>query len=149
MALSCSKKILFALLRWKKSEHRSDFYFLSCLHSSAAEHKRESHKNLCENKDFYNVVMRFKDTKILEFNKYQKTDKASFVIYADHECLIEQIDGYKNYPENSSTTKVREDILSGLSMSAILSFKSIENKHDVHRVKTVWKRFVNPKVSAQ
>ena len=62
------KKILFALLRWKRSKHHSDFYFLSCLHSSAAENKRESHKNVCENKDFYNAVMPFKDSKILEFN---------------------------------------------------------------------------------
>ena len=27
------------------------------------------------------------DTKILEFNKYRKTDKASFIIYTDLECL--------------------------------------------------------------
>ena len=45
------------------------------------------------------------DTKILEFNQYQKSDEASF-IYSDHECIIETIDGCKNNPENSSTTKV-------------------------------------------
>ena len=34
------------------------------------------------------------DPKILEFNEYQKSDKAySFVIYADLECLIEKFDG--------------------------------------------------------
>ena len=62
------------------------------------------------------------DTKILEFNQYQKSDKAPFVIYADLECLIEKIDGYKNNPENSSTIKVSEDIPSGFLMSIILSF---------------------------
>ena len=40
--------------------------------------------------------MRSKDTKILEFNLYKKSDKAPFIIYADHECLIENIDRYKN-----------------------------------------------------
>ena len=40
--------------------------------------------------------MSFKDTKILEFNKYQKSDKAPFIIYADLEYLIEKIDGCKN-----------------------------------------------------
>ena len=35
------------------------------------------------------------DTKILEFNQYQKFDKAQFVIYADLQCLIEKIDGCK------------------------------------------------------
>ena len=49
-------------------------------------------------------------TKILEFNQYQKYDKASFIIYADLECLIEKIDRCKNNPENSFTTKEDEHI---------------------------------------
>ena len=40
------------------------------------------------------------DTKILEFNKYRKADKASFITYTDLECLIEKIDESKNNPEN-------------------------------------------------
>ena len=32
--------------------------------------------------------MPYEDTKILEFNIYQKSDKAAFVIYVDLECLI-------------------------------------------------------------
>ena len=34
--------------------------------------------------------------------------KTPFIIYADLESLIEKIDGCKNNPENSSTTKVGE-----------------------------------------
>ena len=45
------------------------------------------------------------DTTILEFNQYQKPDKAQFTIYGDLECLIEKIDGCKNHPENSYVTK--------------------------------------------
>ena len=48
--------------------------------------------------------MSCEDTKILEFNQYQKSDKAPFVIYADLECIIENSDGCKNNPENSSVT---------------------------------------------
>ena len=44
------------------------------------------------------------DTKILEFNQYKKPDKA-VIIYADLECLIEQIDGWTNNPENLSKQK--------------------------------------------
>ena len=50
-------------------------------------------------------------------------------------------DGCENNPENSSTTKVSENIPSGFSASAILSFKSIENKHNVCRVKDCMKKF--------
>ena len=62
------------------------------------------------------------DTKILEFNKYQKSDKAPFIIYPDLECIL----------ENSSITKLSEHIPSGFSMFTISSFTSIENKHDVY-----------------
>ena len=76
-----------------------------------------------------------KGTKILQFNQYPKSDKAPFIIYADLECIIEKIDGCKNNPETSSTSKVSEDIPSGFSISTVSSFKSIENKHDIYRGK--------------
>ena len=56
--------------------------------------------------------MTSKDTKILEFNQYQKSDKAPFISYADLECLIQKMDGCKNNPRNSYTTNVSKHISS-------------------------------------
>ena len=42
--------------------------------------------------------MSSEDTKILEFNQYQKSDKARFIIYVDLECIMENIDGFKGNP---------------------------------------------------
>ena len=47
------------------SKHYGDFYCVNCLYSFRTKHKLESHKRICENKDFYNVVMPSEDTKIL------------------------------------------------------------------------------------
>ena len=69
--------------------------------------------------------MRSKDTKILEFNQYHKTDKTVFLIYVDLESLIENIDRCKNNSEKSSTTKINEHIASGFLISTISSFKDI------------------------
>ena len=104
------------------------------------EQEIESYKKVCENKDFCSVTMPSEDTKILEFNQYQKSDKAPFIIYAGLECIIEKIDGCKNNPENSSTTKINKHIPSGFSMTAISSFRSIENKHDVYSGKDYMKK---------
>ena len=106
-------KKLSALLREITSKQSGDFYCLNGLHSFATIKKLKSHKKVCENKDFCNVKMPFEDSKILKFNQYQKSDKAPFIIYADLECIIKKIDGCKNNPENSSTTKVSEHIPSG------------------------------------
>ena len=75
--------------------------------------------------------MTSEDSKVLQFNQYQEFGKASFITYTDLECITEKIDGCKNNPENSSTTKVSKHIPSGFSMSTISLFRSIENKHDV------------------
>ena len=84
-------------------------------------------------------LMSSEDNKILEFNQYQKPDKASFTIYADVECLIEKIDGSKRNPENYP--QVDEHIPSGFSMSTISSFESIGNKYDLYRGKNYHKTF--------
>ena len=129
MALSSSKK-LSALLRGVTSKHHSDFYCLNFLHSFGAEYKLKSHKKVCENKDFNNIVMPSEDTKILEFIKYQNlfniknVIKTPFIIYANLECLIEKIDGCINNPENSCTTKLSEHISSGFQCAQCLRLKA-------------------------
>ena len=50
------------------------------------------------------------DNKILEFNQYQKSDKAPFITYADLECIIEKNGGCKNNPENISTTRAGKHV---------------------------------------
>ena len=131
MVLSWSQKKLSALLRGITSKDYGDFYCLNCLHSFKTKNKFDLHKNVCENRDFSNVIMLSEDTRILEFNQYQKSDKAPFIIFADLECIIKKIYVCKNNPENSSTTKVCKHIPSSFLMSTISLFRSIENKHDV------------------
>ena len=75
--------------------------------------------------------VKIKIFKILEFDQYLKSDKAQCIIYADLECII----------ENLFTTKVSKHIPSGFSISTISSLRSIENKHDVYRGKDCMKRF--------
>ena len=84
--------------------------------------------------------MPFKNTKILEFNQYQKSDKSPFIIYADLEYIIEKIDGCNNNPENLSTTKVSKNIPPGFSMPAISTFRIIEKNHDIYRGKECIKK---------
>ena len=70
---------------------------------------------------------------ILEFNQYIKSDKMPYIIYADIESLIKKKVGCANNPESSSTTKIVEHIPCGYSISTILAFDNIENKHTLYR----------------
>ena len=51
--------------------------------------------------------------------------------------------GCRNNPENSSTTKIGEHIPCGYSMSTILGFDHIENKHTLYHGKDCVKKFCN------
>ena len=88
-------KKISALLRVITSKH----------HGDCNRKKLESHKKVCGNKDFCNAIMLSEDTKILEINQCQKSDKVPFIIYEDLERIIEKIDGCKKNPEISFTTK--------------------------------------------
>ena len=81
------------------------------------------------------------ETKILKFNQYQKFDKASFITYADLECLTEKINEYKNNVKIHSQEKVGQHFPSGFSMPMTSSFKTIGNKYDVYRGKDSMKKF--------
>ena len=58
-----------------------------------------------------------------------KSDQTPCIIYADLESLIKKINKCINNRGKSSTTKIREHITCGYSMSTIWAFDNIENKH--------------------
>ena len=98
------KVIILMISNWEKRKAKSDRHeakykgqeqwnYLAVKKKKSALLKRiysfrtkklESHKEVCENKDFCYVIIPSEDTKILEFNHYQKSDKALFIIYLDY-----------------------------------------------------------------
>ena len=105
LALHCTK-IMIDIITWNKG----GFYCLNCLNFLRTKSKLISHEKVCINKDFRGIVMSSEISNILEFNKYVKLDQMPYIIYAEMESLIRNIDGYANNPEKSSTTKLGEDI---------------------------------------
>ena len=133
-------KKISLLLKGTMSKRKCDFYCLNCIHFFRATKKSESHKRVCENKDFCNIIMSSEDIKILPFNQYKKFDKATFIVYTDLERLLEKMD-VKTILKKTFTTKVGEHTPLGLSMPTISSFRNIENKHGVCRGKDCMKKF--------
>ena len=80
------------------------------------------------------------ETKTLVFNQYQNLISTIY-FFADLEGLIEKINGCKNNLEDSSTTKIGEDLTSGFLMSTISLFKNIENNNGTYRGKYSIKKF--------
>ena len=69
-------KLFFQWFQMEKKWHYLAVKKLSCLNCfHSTENRLQLHKRACENKDFYNVNLPSKDSKILQFNQYQKSDK--------------------------------------------------------------------------
>ena len=76
------------------------FYCLNCLLELTI-----ISMNHIKNRDFRGVVMSSENTKIWQFNQYQKPDNTPSNIDADLESLIKKVDRCKTDPEKSSITK--------------------------------------------
>ena len=81
------------------------------------------------------------DNKLLEYKRYQKSDKTTSIIFVDFEWVHGWKGSWcKDNSENSSKTKVTGHIPSSFAMFPIWSIKSIENKHDVYSDKDYMKK---------
>ena len=115
-------KNLSGLLRGITSNHVGDFYCLNCFHSYRTKNKLESYKKICEKRNYCNVEMPNEDNKIIKYNQGEKSIKYPFIIYADLECLLEQISTCYNNPEKSSTTEINKHTPSSYSLFTQCSF---------------------------
>ena len=116
--------------------------FIVCIATITLEQKKfEPHKRVSKNQELLNIITSSEVTWIIEFNQYQKSDKALLNISADLTCLLKNIDGCKYNPEHLFTIKVSEHIPWGFSTSRKTSLKSIENMHDVYRGKDYMRKF--------
>ena len=62
-----------------------------------------------------------------------KSDKMSYIIYAELKSLLKKIDGFSNNPENSSTTKIDDHIPCRCSKSKIWEFNHIGDVQTLYR----------------
>ena len=134
-------KNLSRLLRGITSKHKEDFYCLNCFHSYRTENKLEAHEKICENQDYCHVEMPTKNNNIIKYNHGEKSMKLPFVIYADLECLLEQMSTCINNPNGSSTTKINKHTPSGYSRFTYCSFDKSKNKLNYYRGKDCMKKF--------
>ena len=91
-----------------------NFYCLNCFHEYRTKNKLETHKKICENRDYCHVQMPNEDNKIIKHNEGEKSIKSPFIIFADLECLLEKISTCYNNLEESSTTEINKHTPSGV-----------------------------------
>ena len=82
-------------LRGITSKHDGNFYYLNCFHSYITEKNLKKHEKVCNDHDYY-VEMSNENSKILKYNRGEKSMKVPFIIYVDLESQLEQIHSCHN-----------------------------------------------------
>ena len=126
-------KSLSGLLTGITSNHKEDFYCLNCFQKYRTKNKLEAHKKICENRDYCRIEMPTKDNNVIKYNHGENSIKLPFVVYADLECLLENLSACYNNPEESSTTKINKHMPSAYSIFTHCSFDKLKSKLNYYR----------------
>ena len=101
------------MLRGISSSNNGDFYCLNCFHSYRTLNKLKKHERVCNNHDYCHIGMPEEDKNILKYSPGDKSLKATFIIYADLECLLKKKQPRQNNSENSHTQRKAKHETSG------------------------------------
>ena len=104
--------------------------------------KLKEHERVCNGHDYCCVEVPNEYNKILKYNYGEKSMKASFMIYADLECLLEKMHSCQNNPGKSYSEKKLS--IHPLVTHCLQIFPLMQQKINliVTKVKIVWKGFV-------
>ena len=135
-------KNLSPLLIVITSNHKGDFYCLNCFRSyRTKEEKLKKHEKVCNYHDYCYVEMPDEYNKILKYNHGEKSLKASFMVYADLEYLLEKIHSCQNNLKKSYTGKKANHTPSGYSWFTCCSFDESKNELGYYRGKDCMEKF--------
>jgi len=76
--------------------HSTKHFCFRCLHNFTEEKNLIKHLPLCKTQEAGAVRMPSEDKKILQFKHIQRQMKVPFVIYADFECIVEEMEKDEN-----------------------------------------------------
>ena len=104
----CLVNNISALLTTQINNHGHKRHFcLRCLNGYKTEQALNEHKEYCYNNECVKVVMPEKGT-FLKFKNFLHSERFPFVVYADTESLIENMDICDPNPQNSYTKKYQK-----------------------------------------
>ena len=111
----CPVKNQSRLLSSQVSKHNGKKYFCDrCLNPFWCEKSLNKHLEYCSNHEAVKIEMPGEGT-ILKFKNYHRSERVSFMFYADTECLTKQIQSCEPDPEKSYTKKYQKHELISFS----------------------------------
>jgi len=101
----CWIKSMSALLAKQRGKEHARYYCDYCLHGFFRENLLLKHVDLCKRFGVQLTVLPNEENKYMKYKEISKELKVPFVVYADFECILEDIDCCQNNSNKSFTDK--------------------------------------------
>ena len=120
-------KSLRRLLSMQNSKHKESQHFcINCLQGFKEKKSRDEHFIYCRNNEAVRIEMP-NGKPIVEHSDGQYQFKVPFMMYADFESILEQIQGASNDPNTSSAREVNVNTPSGWCVYSKFSYGDVTN----------------------
>ena len=126
-------KSLTRVLRSSNSKHKCKQHFcMNCLQGFSREESRDKHFEYCKDNETVRIKMP-KRGSVMKFHDGQNQFKVLFVMYADFEAILKQIEVPKPNPEESYTQVINQHIPSGFCMYGKFAYGTVKNPLKLYR----------------
>ena len=112
----------------KNNSHHTLHYCYYCLNSFYNEESLSNHIDNCQNYDTIKTILPSEDKKYIQFQNYSKQLRAPFKIYADFECILQNIED-----NNETNTKKYQEHKPVSYMLNIVSYDKNDEKIIIYK----------------
>ncbi|XP_037921320.1 uncharacterized protein LOC119658124 [Hermetia illucens] len=138
-------KDMSRLIREQQTSHCSKIFICNkCLQHFYSTEKLKSHENDCS-KIVTKMVSPEKST--LEYRHFERQIDVPFVVYADFECLLQDIQSCQPDPASASTTTLQEHIPCAFAYYIKCCYNSNLDRFRIYKGPDSPKKFINSLVS--
>lgn len=114
--------------------HKTEYHYCQyCLHGFTKKNLLEKHLPYCQVHGAQRTEMPSEDDKWFKYKDISKQLRVPFVVYADFECILEQIHGCQPDPERSSTIKLARHTPSGFTYKIVGISSEFTENHVTYR----------------
>ena len=136
-------KSLGRLLASKNFKHHGKQYFCTnCLQGFTLELSRDEHYGYCIDNETIRVEMPKKGSTV-EFYDGQNQFRVPFMMYADFESILTQIEGRSHDPINPYSREVSQHIPSGFCVCSKFAYGEVKHPLRLYRGEDFVKKFCN------
>ncbi|MFM2392193.1 MAG: hypothetical protein RLZZ546_170 [Bacteroidota bacterium] len=133
---------------YENNKHKA-YICKRCLTARQSQEALNKHLEMCLNNDSQKAVLPEEGKNIVKFTHVERKEKVPFIIYADFECILEQLDYDEHEANKSSTEKTEKHTVCGFSYKVVCTVPEHTKETIIYRGSDSGKKFIKAMLKEQ